>query len=369
MLASFEQNIASSVHKKRRSLFTIYLTIPKVRCLEDSFANLLVIPVGHIHVFDNDHFISVLSYNQPGICSSAMWDPNGITFGHSGISGSQPSNVFIDVTNAIYVSSQILFSVRMWSAEDDIPRRDLSAPFDNVSSVFVTGNGDIYASSGIDGEIVKWELNATNSTSILIASSICYSIFVDINNTLYCSIESQHQLVKYFLDDNNNNNNVSVIVAGNGSPGSGSDMLSSPKGVFVSTSFKVYVADCGNNRIQLVEHGASSAITIAGNGGSAVIALRCPTAVILDADNYLFIADGHHHRIVADGPNGFQCIIGCTGIAGSASNQLNYPQSLAFDSLRNLFVVDKNNDRIQKFVFIVGSCSKYCTKDSLNKNT
>ncbi|CAF1690473.1 unnamed protein product, partial [Adineta ricciae] len=35
---------------------------------------------------------------------------------------------------------------------------------------------------------------------------------------------------------------------------------------------------------------------------------------------------------------------------GSASNQLNFPTTLNFDSYGNLFVVDQNNARIQKFV-------------------
>ena len=302
-----------------------------------------------------------MSYNQPRICPSALWDSNGITFSYSSTSGSQPTNIFIDVTNAIYVSSQILVSVQMWSAEDDIPRRDLSAPFDNTSSVFVTGNGDIYASSGIDGQIVKWGLNVTNSTLILSTSSICYSIFVDINNTLYCSIESQHQIMKYFLDDNNNNNmnNTPVVAAGNGSPGSRSDMLNLPKGIFVSTSFNLYVADCNNDRIQRFENGNLNAITIAGNRSAAAGALSCPTGVVLDANNYLFIADGNNHRIIREGPNGFRCIIGCSGVYGSAPDELNYPKNLAFDSFSNLFVVDKNNDRIQKFIFMAESCSKY----------
>jgi DNA-binding beta-propeller fold protein YncE len=287
-----------------------------------------------------------------------MWSSDGITFAYNSIVGSQPSNIFIDVTDAIYVSSQTLFSVRMWSAEDDIPKRDLIDSINNASSVFVTGNGDIYASSGIDGQIIKWELNATNSTLILIASSICYSIFIDINNTLYCSIESQHQIMKYFFDGNTHNNTV-VIAGGNGLPGSGSDMLNSPKGLFVSVTFNLYVADCSNDRIQLFENGTLNAITVAGNGAPSTFVLSCPTAVILDADAYLFIADGNNHRIIGEGPNGFQCIIGCSGIAGSAPYQLNYPQNLAFDSSRNLFVVDKNNDRVQKFNFIADSCSKY----------
>ena len=102
-----------------------------------------------------------------------------------------------------------------------------------------------------------------------------------------------------------------------------------------------------------------NAITVAGQGAPGTITLYHPTDVILDADGYLFIADGNNHRIIGSGPDGFGCVVGCSTSAGSGSDQLNYPQNLAFDSLGNLFVVDKNNSRIQQFLLATRSCSKY----------
>lgn len=308
-------------------------------------------------ITNNDHCISGISKNQPRICPSAVWNTTGITFVNDSIYGSQPGNIFIDVTNAIYVISRNSDVVRMWSAEGATPRRNLSASFNNASSVFVTGNGDIYASDGAYGQVVKWGLNTTISTLVMTAPSACRNIFVDINNTLYCSVESQHHVVKRFLD--NNNVNTSVIAAGNGSSGSLSNMLSSPKGIFVSTSFNLYVADCGNDRIQLFTPGNAHASTLLGNGSSANITLSCPNDVALDADEYLFIADGDNHRIIGQDSNGFRCIIGCSATPGSASDHLNYPRGLAFDSFGNLFVVDKVNNRIQKFLLATRYCSKF----------
>jgi hypothetical protein len=303
------------------------------------------------------HFVLVISYNQPKICPSASWNSTGITFADNNTVGSQPSNIFIDATNAIYVSSQSLNLVRMWSAGSMNLTRTLSGNLNNTYGLFVTLNGDIYVDNGTNGQVDKWAINTIDSILVMNVASTCFSLFVDINDTLYCSMEDQHQVVEISL--NNPSTNTTTIAAGTGSSGSTSNMLSYPRGIFVHINFDLYVADCGNDRIQLFHFGQLNATTIVGNGSSVTITLNCPTGIILDADGYLFIVDMNNHRIVESGPDGLQCIAGCSGTGGSAPNQLNHPQSLAFDSFGNLFVVDKDNGRIQQFLLDTSSCSKY----------
>jgi hypothetical protein len=125
------------------------------------------------------------------------------------------------------------------------------------------------------------------------------------------------------------------------------------------------VADSGNNRIQLFSSGQSSPITVAGSGAPQTIVLNSPTDVVLDADGYLFIVDYNSHRIVGSGPSGFQCIVGCSGVGGSGSNQLNLPFAMAFDSYGNIFVADTYNNRVQLFLLASNSCSKYLTFPSM----
>jgi len=94
-----------------------------------------------------------------------------------------------------------------------------------------------------------------------------------------------------------------------------------------------------------------NAITVAGNTSSIpTISLNTPVAVTLDANKYLFIADYFSNHILTNGPFGFRCILGCDG-GGTSSDQLVTPRSIAFDSFGNIFIVDRGNQRIQKFFY------------------
>ena len=91
---------------------------------------------------------------------------------------------------------------------------------------------------------------------------------------------------------------------------------------------------------------------MAGRGTPNGLYLTFPTDVILDHDNYLYIAVNQNHRIVRVSSNDYQCLIGCSGGSGSASNQLHYAFSLRFDSYGNLYVAAEYNNRIQRLLLI-----------------
>ena len=152
---------------------------------------------------------------------------------------------------------------------------------------------------------------------------------------------------------------TSTLAAGTGTSGSAPNQLASPLGIFVDDNFDLYVADCGNNRVQLFSSGQQNGKTMAGGGSSdGTITLNCPSGAVLDADKYLFIVDQYNHRVVGSGPNGFRCIVGCDGGGGAQSNQLSYPYTLGFDRDGNIFASDLNNHRIQKFLLSIDSCGK-----------
>ena len=240
----------------------------------------------------------------------------------------------------------------MWLADNTTSIQNIFGSLDLPRGLFITSNGDVYVDNGnTNHRIDKWISNATSSVTVTNITSSCYSLFIDNNSSLYCSNDQQHKVVKVSLT---NASNIPTTIAGNGTQGSGPYMMSFPSGILVDNEFNLYVADCGNNRIQLFRSKQLNGTTIAGN-----ISLSCPTGIALDADDYLFIVDHSNHRVIGSGPTGFRCLVGCSSVSGATADHLNYPRTLAFDSYGNLFILDSHNNRIQKFFLITNSCSKY----------
>jgi hypothetical protein len=214
--------------------------------------------------------------------------------------------------------------------------------------------GDIYVDSDDStGRVDKWALNSTTGIPTMYTCTKCSDLFIDISNTLYCSMSTSNRIVAMSL---NINSNILTTVAGTGSSGNTLYMLNSPYGIFVNLNYDLYVADTNNNRIQVFRSGELNGTTVAGNTSSSfTITLNYPTGVTLDGDNNLYIADMNNNRIIGSGSNGFQCLVGCNG-SGSTSNRLSMPYTLSFDSFGNMFVADCGNNRIQKFNLITNLC-------------
>ncbi|CAF1683275.1 unnamed protein product, partial [Adineta ricciae] len=138
---------------------------------------------------------------------------------------------------------------------------------------------------------------------------------------------------------------------GTGSEGSTSTTLRNPRGIFLDeNNSTLFVADCGNNRIQKFRFGSFQGETILSNG---TFELNCPNGITLDNEGFVFVVDSNNHRIIGQNSNGFHCLVGCNQSAGSNRNQLSSPSNLQFDLFGNIFVVDQQNHRIQKFDLII----------------
>jgi hypothetical protein len=284
----------------------------------------------------------------------ASWNSNATTIADKSVVGLQPAGIYVNTENTIYVADRQNGRVLVWHNESSTPTSNISGNLINPWSLFVTMDGNIYVDNGdFNNRVDKWMLNATNSESVMNVHGSCTGLFVDINNTLYCSSVNEHHVVKVAL---NNETMMPIIVAGTNCPGPTLDTLDHPHGIFVDMNFYLYVADTNNNRIQRFAPGQLSAVTVAGFEAAVFFILNRPTSVVLDADGYLFIVESHNHRIIRSVPNGFQCLVGCSYGSGATSSQLHNPQTMVFDSEGNMLVTDFSNHRIQKFILAIKTC-------------
>jgi len=282
-----------------------------------------------------------LSYNQPRFCLNTIWNSNATTFADQSFVDTQPFSIFVNSNNSIYVPNRRTGQILIWLNENDLnPTKTIEGNLSYPLSLFVKSNGDIYVDNGNNGRVDKWIKENETWISVMNVTSQCYGLFIDIYDNLYCSLFDNHRVDKKWSDG------TTTVVAGTGVQGSATDLLRSPHGIFVDINLDLYVADSENNRIQLFRRNQRNGTTVAGNGSAKLtIDLNTPTGVILDGDQYLFIVDCYNHRIIGSDENGFRCIYGCL-----MNDKLSYPVTMSFDSYGNIYVTDRDNNRIRKIV-------------------
>ena len=295
-----------------------------------------------------------ISFNQPKLPSNGCWNPQAITSGDQSPPRIYPRTVFVDRNSTVYAVDQSQNRIHMWPDNGSNMSKTIFNTLSQPVSLFVTIDGSIFV-GGQQGTVEKWTSNTNKSVVVTEFSSGCSALFIDAANDIYCSMTYENRVIKQSLLIDRN---ISITIAGTGTSGSSSNELRYPQGIFVDINFDLYVADCGNNRVQLFQSGQMNGTTIVGNLETLGITLNCPTAVFLDADKYLFIVDQGNNRIIRSNSNGFECVAGCSGRSGSAANELSHPVAAAFDPYGNIFVLDAYNSRIQKFIFMSNTSGK-----------
>ena len=155
-----------------------------------------------------------------------------------------------------------------------------------------------------------------------------------------------------------NSSTGGVVVAGGNGGGFGNTQLNFPMRLhFDASSNSLFIANYIANNIVRWVLGASNWTLVAGSSigtpGSTSALLHSPCDVTLDSMGNVYVADKSNQRVqffLAGQSNG-TTIAGVTSIGGPAANQLSGPESVLVDSQFNLFVSDTYNSRVQRFDF------------------
>ena len=135
--------------------------------------------------------------------------------------------------------------------------------------------------------------------------------------------------------------------------------LARPMGIYLDSRQSLYVAECVGNKIS--QWSNLLRIDETPPPGSTPDQFNCSSAVVVDNDGSMFVADTNHHRIVRWEPNARQgvCIAGCSASRGNGANQLAEPRDVTFDWKGNLLVADTGNNRVQRYDLLIDqNCGK-----------
>jgi DNA-binding beta-propeller fold protein YncE len=124
-----------------------------------------------------------------------------------------------------------------------------------------------------------------------------------------------------------------------------------PGCVAVDDAGSVYVADTRNNLVRKFSRDGTL-ITQWGGRNSGDASLNQPQCVVLGPDNNVYVSDEFRVRVFdTDGR-----FIRLLGGGGSCPGKFIIPGEMAFDSLQRLYVLDGNNERLQRFEDL-GQCT------------
>jgi hypothetical protein len=212
--------------------------------------------------------------------------------------------------------------------------------------------------------------NGVEATSLALDRP--HGVAYDTAGNVYIADTDEHVIRKV------NASGIITTVAGDGEQGYGGDgglataaVLDSPAGVAVDASGNIYIADTHNNVIREVLASTGKIATIAGTGvagfsgdGTAATALlNYPTAVAVDSNHNIYIADTNNHRIreitgttintVAG--EGEQFYLG-DGVRATGAG-LDSPSGVAVDAAFNIYIGDTHNQRVRMVTHSTGEIS------------
>ena len=191
-----------------------------------------------------------------------------------------------------------------------------------------------------------------------------YGLAADSAGNLYIADEQDNRVRKV------DSTGTITTIAGTGERGYSGDggpateaQLSGPRQLLVDGAGDLYIPDTFNHRIRKVDS-TGMITTVAGtgergysgDGGPAIDAqLNWPSALVVDGDGNLYIADMVNQRVRKMDSTGTITTIAGTGEDGYSGDggpateaQLSYPWSMALDGTGNLYIADRYNHRVRK---------------------
>ncbi|CAF4438171.1 unnamed protein product [Rotaria socialis] len=304
---------------------------------------------------------------QAGVNSpaNATWAQQGVTIagGHGAGSGtnqlSWPQGLFVDDDQTVIIADFLNHRIIQWNKDDTTNGKVVAGgngqgnrlnQLNQPTDVLIDREtGSLIICDWGNRRVVQWSRRSgTTQGKILIDDIKCWGLAMDEQRYLYVSDTGKHEVRRYQLGEKN-----STLVAGGNGSGDGLNQLNRPRYLFVDRQQNVYVSDRNNQRVMKWNKGTKEGRVIAGGQGegTALTQLYYAYGIFVDILGTLYVADSLNHRVMrwtqGDKKQG-TVIVGGHG-QGAGANQFNCLRGLSFDRHGNLYVVDENNHRVQRF--------------------
>ncbi|CAF4896254.1 unnamed protein product, partial [Rotaria sp. Silwood1] len=322
----------------------------------------------HFHPQTQVTKVALLRWNTSGITIAGVTNMSGNTSNQL----NEPWDLALDWSNALYVTDQKNNRVQKFlmgmstgttvagqaNATGGLTLNYLRGPLgivvDEYSNIYVADrNNDrvvVWSDGALSGSLFAGTGTAGISMNQL---SEPYGLARDSSSdTIYVADFKNHRIMRY-----SQSNSSGTLVAGGNGNGTNQTQLLLPNAIyFDSLSNSLLIVNTGAHNIVRWVLGASNWTLAAGNingtAGTSSTHLKSPTDVTLDPMGNMYVVDRNNQRIqfFPVGETNGTTILGTTGITGSNSTLFDTPSSIILDNQLNLYVVDRYNHRIQKFL-------------------
>lgn len=215
--------------------------------------------------------------------------------------------------------------------------------FQEPGFIYITNNDTLYVCDHHNYRVQKWPKGATTGIRIVNTVNKTFDhpegITFDKNGYMYITGHDYQRVLRFFPDFPNG-----TTVAGQaGTTGSTDYLLNDPLGMDVDDNLNLYIAERENKRVMKWAPSAASG-TVMINAGLKLYGLL----LSLYTSNQVYVSSEDSNAV-------YLWTFGSTtpavtlNIVNSSTTALNKPRGIKYDIYGNLYVADKENDRVVMF--------------------
>ncbi|CAF3899309.1 unnamed protein product [Adineta steineri] len=312
---------------------------------------------------------------NPCVFGNLLWNTTGITVLGGFPSYIAASGVFVDLNDTLYAVDENRNFVVWKLMKDDVNATVVAGTlrsagtsnttFHNPNDVYVDRYGNIYVVDTNNHRIQKFSSESNIGETIAGLTGIAGSALnqldtpryftFDLTDTyMYVSDFYNHRILR-FSTNSTSGTDGTVVAGGNGNSDT-TTSLNHPWGIHYlpSISNDLFIVNNIGQSVMRWAPGATAAIFIIGTPGttgSTSTLLSTPSGIKLDSHMNIYIADRDNNRVMLFCANSNVGITIAGDVSGgSGPTQLRGPRGIAFDSEMNMYIGDTGNGRVQKFM-------------------